>query len=117
MENISKIAVQVHLFYLDLIKDIVNKTNNIPVKFDLYITIIYPQKYDQIKNYIKQFSKANFFEILIVENKGRDILPFLIQIKSRYRFYKYLCHIHSKKSKHSSKTGKLWRNYHWGLST
>ena len=111
LENISKIAVQVHLFYLDLIKDIVNKTNNIPVKFDLYITIIYPQKYKQIKNYVKQFSKANFFEILIVENKGRDILPFLIQIKTRYRFYKYLCHIHSKKSKHSSKTGKLWRNY------
>ena len=51
-EYISKIAVQVHLFYLDLIKDIINKTNNIPVKFDLYITIIYPEKYNQIKNYI-----------------------------------------------------------------
>ena len=111
LENISKIAVQVHLFYLDLIKDIINKTNNIPVKFDLYITIIYPEKYNQIKNYIKQFSKANFFEILIVKNKGRDILPFLIQIKTRYKFYKYLCHIHTKKSKHSPKTGKLWRNY------
>ena len=52
MENISKIAIQVHLFYLDLIEDIINKTNNIPVKFDLYISIIYPEKYEQLKNYI-----------------------------------------------------------------
>ena len=111
LENISKIAIQVHLFYLDLIEDIINKTNNIPVKFDLYISIIYPEKYEQLKNYIKQFSKANYFEILIVENKGRDILPFLTQIQTKYRFYKYLCHIHTKKSKHSPTTGNLWRNY------
>ena len=52
LENISKIAVQVHLFYLDLIFCFINKTNNIPVKFDLYITIIYPEQYNQIKNYI-----------------------------------------------------------------
>ena len=33
-----KIIVQVHIFYNDLINEIINKTNNIPTKFDLYIT-------------------------------------------------------------------------------
>ena len=100
-----KIAVQVHLFYQDLIEDIINKTNNIQVKFDLYITIPSRSISYILEEYIKQNSKANNYEILIVENKGRDILPFLAQFKSKYKLYKYLCHIHSKKSI------SIWRKY------
>jgi lipopolysaccharide biosynthesis protein len=113
LNNKSKIAIQVHLFYEDLIEDIVNKINNIPTKFDLFITITSPKINNFIKNFIKKHSKANYFEILIVENKGRDILPFLNQIKTKFRSYKYLCHIHSKKSKYSKRNdlGVLWRNY------
>ena len=111
LKNKSKVAIQVHLFYIDLITDIINKTNNIPEKFDLYISIIHQKKSDYVKNYIKKFSKANYFEILIVKNKGRDVLPFLTQIKTKYRFYKYICHIHSKKTKYPMTIGLLWRNY------
>ena len=38
-------------------------------------------------------SKAKNFEILITEKKGRDVIPFLIQIKDKIRNYKYFCHI------------------------
>ena len=106
-----KVAIQVHLFYLDLMNDIINKTNNIPVKFDLFISINFAEKYQYIKDYIKFFSKANYFEIIIVKNKGRDVLPFLTQFKTKYRFYKYICHIHTKKSNHAPEKGFLWRNY------
>jgi len=109
--NSCKIAVQVHLFYDDLIKDIINRTNNIPVKFDLYITITIPEIKDKLKKYINNFSKANYFEILIVKNIGRDVLPFLNQIKTKFKFYKYLCHIHTKKSLTAPEIGNLWRNY------
>ena len=112
--NRCKIAVQVHLFYDDLIKDVINKTNNIPVKFDLYITITSPEIKDKLRKYIKIFSKANYFEILIVENKGRDVLPFLNQIKTKFKFYKYICHIHTKKSLTAPEIGNLWRNYLYG---
>ena len=54
---------------------------------------------------------ANYFEILIVENKGRDILPFLKQIKTKFKYYKYLCHIHSKNSKNFPLLELEWRNY------
>ena len=53
LKNKCKIAIQVHLFYEELIKDIINKTNNIPVKFDLYISIVFPGKHDNLLNYIK----------------------------------------------------------------
>ena len=81
------------------------------MKFDLYISIISPDIYNNLTNYIKRFSRANDFEILIVENKGRDILPFLKQIKTKFRQYKYLCHIHTKKSQTAPEIGLLWRNY------
>ena len=32
------VLIQVHVYYTDLIGEIINKTNNIPVPFDLYIT-------------------------------------------------------------------------------
>ena len=111
LNNKCKIAIQAHIFYEDLIEEIINKTNNIPVKFDLLITITSIKVYNNLEYYIKQFSKANHFEILIVENKGRDILPFLNQIKQKFKNYKYLCHIHTKKSQTAPKIGFLWRNY------
>ena len=111
LKNKCLIAIQVHIFYKDLIEEIINKTNNIPVKFDLLITVNSPEIYIYLKNYIIKFSKANDYEILIVENKGRDILPFLSQIKFKFKFYKYLCHIHTKKSLTAPEIGFLWRNY------
>ena len=34
LQNKVSVLVQPHVFYLDLIIDIINKTNNIPVPFD-----------------------------------------------------------------------------------
>ena len=109
--NKSTIAIQVHLYYEELINEIINKTNNIPFNYDLYITIINNSIYTNINNYIKKYSNTNKFEILIVENKGRDVLPFLTQMKNRFKKYKYICHIHSKKSKIVPEIGFLWRKY------
>ena len=113
LRNKSKIAVQIHIFYDDLIEDIINKVNNIPAKFDLFITITSKGLYNIIKNYVKEFSKAINYEILILKNKGRDVLPFLTQMQTKFRRYKYLCHIHTKKSKTSKikDQGFHWRKY------
>ena len=104
------IAVQAHIFYEDLITEIVNKTNNIPIKYDFYITTDTQQKKDIIENYVKKYSNANKFEIMIVKNRGRDMLPLLFQMKNKIRHYKYLCHIHSKRSNFTL-YGEVWRNY------
>jgi hypothetical protein len=105
------VLIQVHIYYTDLIEEIINKTNNIPVPFDLYITTDSENKKDIIENYVKINSNANKYEILIIANKGRDIIPFLIQLKNIVYKYKYLCHIHTKKRNNRTKTGKYWRQY------
>lgn len=70
------VAVHAHIFYEEIIYEIINKTNNMPVKFDLYITTDEEQKMEFIKNYTDKYSKARNVFITILENKGRDILPF-----------------------------------------
>ena len=51
--NESIVAIQVHLYYDDLIEEIVNKTNNIPIFFDLYISTDSLYKKNKIIEYIK----------------------------------------------------------------
>ena len=53
----------------------------------------------------------NHYQILIVENRGRDVLPFLNQMKNIINNYKYICHMHSKKTQKNPEIGFLWRNY------
>ena len=38
-------------------------------------------------------------------------MPFINQMKNKYKYYKYICHIHTKKSLTAPKIGFLWRNY------
>jgi len=105
------IAIQAHIFYTDLINEVINSTNNIPVKFDLYITTNTKEKKIFLEEYVKKNSKANKFEILIVKNKGRDVYPLITQLKKVINKYKYFCHIHTKKSIHISELGDNWRKY------
>ena len=111
LDNKCEIAIQVHIYYEDLTGEIINKTNNIPVKFDLFLTTTSYFKKMKIEELIKKYSKANRYKIEIVENKGRDVLPLIHQMKYQIKKYKYLCHIHTKKSKHDIILGYFWRNY------
>ena len=109
--NSVLIAIQAHIFWIDLIDEVIKKTNNIPVKFDLYITTNNLYKKKIIKKHIKSFSKSNYFEIKIVKNKGRDVLPLLVQMGPVINKYKYFCHIHTKKSLQAPRYGLAWRKY------
>ena len=111
LNNSCIIAIQAHIYYEDLIMDIIIKTNNIPYKFDLFISTISIYLKFKIEKIIKRYSKSNKYEIKIVKNKGRDVLPMINQMKHQIKKYKYFCHIHTKKSNHDITLGKYWRKY------
>ena len=106
----SNIALHAHVYYEDLIKDIINKVNNIPVKYDLYISVNSLNTKNNIEKYINKYSSASKIEIKILPNRGRDIFPLLIQLRDVIKNYKYFCHIHTKKSLHLD-FGNSWRKY------
>ena len=111
LQNRKIISIQVHLFYIDLLPEIISKTNNIPLRYDLYITINFPLDKEYVEENLKIYSNADKYEVLIVENRGRDVLPFFIQMKDKIKKYKYICHIHTKKSQHNPILGNEWRHY------
>ena len=104
------IAVHVHVFYEDVFKKIIKKLQYIPLKYDLYISTVSEEKKTNIKK-ILRISNANKYEIKIYENKGRDVYPFIKQMKKHYKKYKYICHLHTKKSLHKKLLGSNWSIY------
>lgn len=106
----SKVAVQLHVHYVDLIDEMIGYLNNINVPFDCFVSTNSYKKASYIYKALREKCNANYFEIMIIENKGRDVAPLLLQMKNRCRDYEYLCHIHTKKSKHLD-GGNLWRNH------
>ena len=104
------VAIQIHVFYEDLLLEIMKKVNLIPRKFDLFISTVSEEKKAFINECLKNCS-ANKYEIDIFENKGRDIFPFVTQMKRKFKNYKYICHIHTKKSIHKLFLGANWREY------
>lgn len=96
------IAVVLHLFYLELWPEIHQYLKNIPVPFDLFITVPVEQA-SQIKDQITGHDDhIHFFPM---ENRGRDILPFLTVLPELIRQnYLCVCKIHTKRSRDA------WRN-------
>ena len=114
LEKKVNIAVQIHLFYLELIPEFLAKLLNIQHPFDLYVSTdseykaaYFKRKFEEAQS-LHQNAKNLFVEI--GDNRGRDVLPFLRQMHPVYNRYKYICHIHTKKSKHNT-IGDIWRNY------
>lgn len=105
-----RIAIQAHVFYPEVISDICSDLDNITFPYDLYVTTTADHKATYIRKYLEKHSNAQNFHIMVVENKGRDVYPFIQQMKPVITNYDYFCHIHSKKSLHGD-MGSIWKNY------
>jgi lipopolysaccharide biosynthesis protein/SAM-dependent methyltransferase len=105
-----RIAVQAHIFFENLADEFMDYLNHMPEEFDCYITTDSMSKADTIFSIFKERCNANRIELLVVDNRGRDVAPFLLQMQGKIAEYEYLCHIHTKKSRHSD-FGDKWRRY------
>lgn len=103
-----KIAVQVHVFYDDILHEILKYTNNITEPFDLYISTDSIKKFNKIVPELKQNSNAENIYIMITENRGRDVAPFLLQMYDKINHYSFFLHLHTKRSLHGP-YGDFWR--------
>lgn len=94
----TRVAIHLHSYYPDLLDKFMLFLNNTDANFDLYITTDSSEKKDIICNSLKDqacFSKLK--EIIITNNQGRDIVPWL-SIKDCLNQYDIVGHFHTKKS-------------------
>lgn len=95
----AKLAVIVHVYYIELWPTIATRLKSIDVPYDLYVSVRENEK-NVVINKISQFhGKTN---VLTFSNRGRDVLPFLkiaeyIYMKGNYD---YFLKLHTKKSLH-----------------
>lgn len=93
----KKIALVIHFYYPDLAEYCLHYAESMPKEADIYITTDSDEKQAIIE---KVFSALpNKVTILRSENRGRDIGPFLIEMKDIIGQYDYVCRIHDKKTK------------------
>ena len=105
-----RIAVQVHLFYTQLTDEIIRHTNLIPYRFDCFISTDTLEKAEAIRRAFQAHSRACRVTVDVFCNRGRDMMPFVLQMTAHAARYDYLCHIHTKHSPHSA-FGDRWRKY------
>lgn len=102
----KKMAIIIHAFYPDVFEEILKHIAELDNKFKLFITVPFDRE-EAIQSLLNK-SGQNYF-LMRVENRGRDILPFLkiIPMVIEEGFNCYL-KVHTKKSQHR-KDGDIWR--------
>lgn len=94
-----KIAVFAHLFYLDQVEESIKWIGNIPYLFDLYISTSSNEKAEEIKRKILGYAGMHIgkFEIRVMEDRGRDVAPWLLGFKDIQGQYDLALKFHMKK--------------------
>ena len=105
----GRTAVQIHVFYTDLLAEFYGHLKGIEVPYDLYISTDTQEKKQLIEDFFSKHTlSAKKLAVEVFENRGRDVYPFLEQIHGRVFDYEYVAHFHTKKSVYI-KEGDAWR--------
>jgi lipopolysaccharide biosynthesis protein len=104
-----RVAVVAHVYYDDTWPDIAGALRGLTIPFDLIVTTVAGRE-RLIETIRRVYPHA---EIEVVENRGRDVGPFLALLeRGRLDAYRYVCKIHGKKSidgGRKSYMGAMWR--------
>lgn len=120
----SKIAVLMHMFYIDLWDEFKERVDDIRGKCDIYVNLVKGSYDDETLNEFKdKISNLPNVDVIISENIGLDVGGTMFLLERLFNTnieYDYILKIHSKKSIHSGrddkkaiqdfkKTGEEWR--------
>lgn len=92
----GKIALVLHSYFVDLIPYCYNYALSMPECADVYITTDTNEKREEIE---KVFNNGpwNKVEVILIENRGRDVSALLVGTKDFIFDYDYVCFMHDKK--------------------
>jgi lipopolysaccharide biosynthesis protein len=101
----ARVAVVLHVFYPELWPEMRDALKNITESFDLFVTLVVDV------GHVKQQITSDYPDAVVIEvdNHGRDVLPFILLLKTNVLFqYELLCKVHTKRSSWH-KDGDAWR--------
>lgn len=103
-----KIAVHLHVFYVDLLQEFLDSFENFHFVYDLFITTDLASKEAEIQAILDE--NGTQAQIFVTGNIGRDVLP-MLKLKDFLEGYEFVGHFHTKKSKEADFwAGESWRH-------
>jgi len=105
-KSAKEVAVIFHIFYIDLWPEIREYLEKLETPYDLFVTVPEHMPDEKI---VTLFETHPDIHVYKTENRGRDVLPFLLVMDIiGTDTYPYICKLHSKKTG-DSPLGHVWR--------
>lgn len=103
----QKIAVHLHVFYVDLLEEFLTAFKQFHFSYDLFITTDSDDKKAEIEKILA--AETQKAQVFVTGNIGRDVLP-MLKLKEYLSAYDFVGHFHTKKSKEADFwAGQSWR--------
>lgn len=93
----KKLALVMHLYFSDLVKESKVYASYMPEETDIYITTDTPEKKQLIENTFSDL-KCHHLEVRLIENRGRDVSSLLVGVADVIEEYDLACFVHDKKT-------------------
>ena len=94
----TRVALHLHIFYPDLLPDILTRLNKNTVCPDLFISTNHEQSAKEVRRQLENYN-GKIQALEVVPNRGRDIGPLLTAFGSRIASdYEFVGHLHTKKT-------------------
>ncbi|MGB6177408.1 MAG: rhamnan synthesis F family protein [Methylocella sp.] len=107
---VRRVAAIIHVYYTELFPKIVKYLKNVPFQTDLFISTDTAAKKSLILQSLKTYSNGTV-EVMVFENRGRDIAPFIVGYAHVLNDYEYFIHLHTKRSPHGGDPLEGWLDY------
>ena len=97
-KSTQRIALVMHLYYMDLLEETLHYAASMPENADIYIFTCSQEKAEKISS--KFSALPNHKKIQTTLNRGRDVGSFLVETADLQGKYDLICFYHDKKSGH-----------------
>ena len=104
------ICVHFHCFYPALLDEFVALIGHLPRRAHIVVTTVTGEAAQRARALLDGLPTGPSFEVRQVDNRGRDLVPFLIDCADVWRRYDLVLHLHTKRSLHIT-WGEAWRLY------
>lgn len=92
-----KVALIMHIYFEDLIESSFIYAQSMPEYSDIYVTTNTEEKREKILMIFNKLD-CNKLNVIVIENRGRDVSSLLIEGKKHIHKYEYVCFAHDKKT-------------------
>lgn len=107
--NLS-VCIHVHCFYPELLGEVCAGLLNFPSGSHVVVTVCTEADRQYCSKYLDHHIPHLSNDVVLVQNRGRDIAPFIVGCSDVWKKYDIVLHLHTKRSKHIS-WGDAWRKY------